>query len=111
MPKRKQPLWLIWKNNDNHISKQIHREFEQYAKDTGFYPTQNALYTLMAQGAWTSRDHFEPAHYPKLTVDSFNHWFERLVFEGYIKVDVRTRAINSTGLTIVEKENRPPELE
>ena len=111
MPRRKEPLWLVWKKDDNHISKQIHREFEQYAKDTGFYPTQNALYSLMTKGVWVNPETYQEPRYPKLTVDSFGYWFDRLISEGYIALDSRTRAINSTGLIIVEKESRPPELE
>lgn len=111
MPRRKEPLWLVWKKDDNHISKQIHREFEQYAKDTGFYPTQNALFNLMTKGVWLNLQTYQEPRYPKLTVDSFGYWFDRLIAEGYIALDSRTRAINSTGLIIVEKESRPPELE
>lgn len=111
MPKRKQPLWLIWKHNDNHISKQIHREFEEYAKTTGFYPTQRGLFNLMTQGRWLPNRKFEEPRYKDLQLGSFDHWFDRLVDEGYIKVDDATRSVNSTGLVIVEKDNRPPELE
>lgn len=111
MSRRKEALWLIWKKNDSHISKQIFREFEQYAIDTGFQPTQFGLYHLMTQGVWVTPKIYQEPKYPDLTQGSFDHWFERLVSEGYIKIDDRTRSISSTALKIVEKEERPPELE
>lgn len=110
MARRREPLWLIWKKNDNHISKNIHREFELYAKDTGFYPTQGALLGLMTQGQWLTPKIYQEPRY-KITKGEFDYWFDRLVSEGYIAVDSRTRAISSTGMEIVEKDNRKDELE
>lgn len=117
MPRRKKPLWLIWQEDDTHISKAIYRELELYAVDEGFYPTQNGLFRLMTEEEWKTviregrkvRIRFPPRY--QFTLDSFNHWFDRLKSDGYVAIDERTRGIKCTGLIITQRDDRSVELD
>lgn len=111
MPPRKIPLWQIWLDDDNHISKQILRELELYAKDKGFYPLQNVLFTMLTNGRYNPVTHkWEPARY-SFEIGTYNYWFKRLVEEGYVGLDPDSRSINSTSLEIREKEIRKADLD
>lgn len=111
MARRKRPLFVEWQVDSEHVSRQIYRELEQYAVDYGYYPTQSALFALMTGGVWGAQTHeWIPPRY-QFDRNKFDYWFERLVEEGYIDIDDRTRAIRSSYLDIREGENRPPELE
>jgi len=117
MPRRKKPLWLIWEEDDAHISKSIYRELEIYAVDKGFYPTQRGLFRLLVEGEWKEAVRegrkirlWVPPRY-SFTLDSFNHWFERLMDDGYVAIDERTRGIKCTGLIITQRDDRSAELD
>ncbi len=89
----------------NEVARNIYNELEVYAHDHHSYPTQGALYAYMAKPQWNNATLVQnEARYPELKVGMFNHWFDRLVSEGYIEVDRSTRAIRCTNLVISEKE-------
>jgi len=97
---------------DDHLVRQIYREFKEYAQSTGFYPTQNALYSLMVRPQWNAATRvWDPARYT-VPRGQFEYWFRRLVEEGYIAIDQgRTRAVNATALSIVERDGEVKKLE
>lgn len=93
----------LWIEEPKHISKKIFDEMDLYAKDKGFYPVQNALYKYMACEQWNDATRqLDDARYPDLTIGTFNHWYDRLVGEGYIIVD-KTRSVKMAHLQIVDK--------
>lgn len=95
----------IWSEEPDHISKNIFNELELYATDQGFYPVQNALFKYMAEEQWNdATKRLEPARYPDLTIGAFNHWYDRLIAEGYIILD-KTRSVRMAHLVIVEKSD------
>lgn len=111
----KYPLWELWerykRRGKTHLSEEIYQEFEQYAKDTGFYLSQNALFRWMTEGRWIAPKVYQKPRYPKLTLGSFNYWFDRLVDEEYIAVDSQGRSVSSSRLSITEKDDTTPELD
>lgn len=105
MPKRKQTLQAIWEKEPDHISRQIFRELDLYAKDKQFYPVQNALWRYMTEPQYNPRTRkTEVARYPEIGQWKFDYWFGRLVEERFIEIDPTTRAIRCVHLEIVEKE-------
>lgn len=109
--KKKVPLWRLWEEEPEHISRVILREFEQYAIDNGYQPSPHGLFRMLTEGYWhlKLRKFIEPRY--DFTQGSFDHWYDRLVEEGYMSVDEHTHALKSNWLVIEEKDGRPPELE
>lgn len=106
MPRARQSLSQRWTENQEHISRKIFNELELYAKDKQFYPVQNALFNYMTKPQWNPKTRKkDPPRYPKLTLWTFDYWFDRMVDEGYIEIDLASRAIRCTHLEIVEKED------
>lgn len=97
MPRRKGPAL------DNPVARSIFNELDLYAKDRQFYPVQNALFNHMVGFTKMPDGHLERRY--NLSVGEFNYWFSRLVEEGYIEIDLATRAIRAMHLAIVEKED------
>src|SRR5260221_11195600 len=98
----KHSIARIWIEEPNHISQNIFDELEGYAKDKGFYPVQNALYKYMAEAQWNEATRkLDDPRYPALTIGTFNHWYDRLIAEGYIILD-KTRSVKMAHLVIVE---------
>jgi CRP-like cAMP-binding protein len=57
----------------------------------------------MAEEQWNPVTRkMDKARYPDLTIGTFNHWYDRLVGEGYIIVD-KTRSVKMAHLVIVDK--------
>lgn len=102
MPRRKEPVLNV------QTARDIFNELDLYAQDKQFYPVQGALFSYMTKPQRNPMTKIvEPARYPDLKLGVFNHWFNRLVEEGYIQVDRVTRAIRCVHLAIVEKDADP----
>lgn len=97
MPKRKEPVMT------NAIARDIFNELDLYAKDKQFYPVQHALYAYMTRFVKDETGHLKRCY--DLSISTFNWWFNRLVEEGYIKIDPITRSIRAVHLMIVERED------
>lgn len=108
---RKKPLWILWKENSEHVSRIILREYELFGLDRGYQPTQHGLFTFLTEGQWNLATRKKEAARYKITQGSFDYWFTRLVEENYIQIDALTRSTKSVWLQIIEREDRPPELE
>lgn len=112
MGTKKIPLAQLWQMSaTEHISLSILREYKQYIDDKAYFPNQHALFRLMTIPQWNpeKKGWDEPRY--SVTIGAYNHWFDRLVKEGYIQVDGLTTSTRAPWITIVDKDDKPPELE
>ncbi len=77
----------------------IYNTLVQFVIDRQTIPARNSLFTgvLMAQGV-------------KITIGSFNHWFDRLIEEGWIEIDDITGSLRIPELTITHNGVRQQKL-
>lgn len=110
------PLEQLWSEGDEkaQIARRILDELFDYALTGQVYPNQKGFFHYLTepQTVIVVTDHGKrecvttKPKYAELTIGSYNHWFRRLVEEGYIFIDRRngSRSIGCTQLEIRERE-------